>query len=171
MVNTIYLFTFVETPLFLQAFCNLWFEDLLQIVEITCSRPVDNKFWHCQATCNTSVENLQQACRQQAVASHANASWYRLCRNKLLQVVNRLIATCASLALHDNSSKYLTYNASKHVTMQIETSEHTKNYDNADKYFTTQVNWRQQLKLKMFPQQKQENSHQNHMQTKNHGAN
>ena len=55
--------------------------------------------------------------------------------------------------------------------MKIETSEHTKNYDNAGKYFTTQVNWRQQLKLKMFPQQKQENSHQNHMQTKNHGAN
>ena len=53
--------------------------------------------------------------------------------------------------------------------MKIETSEHTKNYDNAGKYFTTQVNWRQQQKLKMFPQQKQENSHQNHI--KNHGAN
>ena len=42
----------------------------------TCSKPVDNKFW--QSTCNKSVDNLQPTCRQQAVASYANASWYRL---------------------------------------------------------------------------------------------
>ena len=42
------------------------------LVETTCSKPVDNKFR--QSTCNKSVDNLQQTCRQQAVASHANAS-------------------------------------------------------------------------------------------------
>ena len=44
---------------------------LLQLVETTCSKPVDNKFR--QSTCNKSVDNLQQTRRQQAVVSHANA--------------------------------------------------------------------------------------------------
>ena len=44
-------------------------------VTTSCSKPVDNEFW--QSTCNKSVDNLQQTCRQQAVVSHANASWYR----------------------------------------------------------------------------------------------
>ena len=52
------------------------FADLLQLVKTTSSKPVDNKFW--QSTCNKSVDYLQQVCRQQAVARHANASWYRL---------------------------------------------------------------------------------------------
>ena len=41
---------------------------------------MDNKFW--QSTCKRSVDNLQQTCRQQVVASHANASWHRLVDNK-----------------------------------------------------------------------------------------
>ena len=62
-----------------------------QLVETTCSGPVDNKFW--QSTCNKSVDNLRQTCRQQAVASHANASWYRLVVTSLLQDVNRVVET------------------------------------------------------------------------------
>ena len=38
--------------------------DLLQLVETTCSKPVDNKFR--QSTCNKSVDNLQQTCQQSA---------------------------------------------------------------------------------------------------------
>ena len=41
------------------------FTDLLQLVETTCSKPVDNKFT--ESTCNKSVDNLQQTCRQQVV--------------------------------------------------------------------------------------------------------
>ena len=48
------------------------FTDLLQLVETTCSQPVDNKFT--ESTCNKSVDNLQQTCRQQVVAIHTNAS-------------------------------------------------------------------------------------------------
>ena len=40
------------------------------------SKLVDNKLG--ETTCNRSAGNLQQTCRQQAVASHANVSWYRL---------------------------------------------------------------------------------------------
>ena len=40
-----------------------------------------------QSTCNKPVHNLQQTCRQQAVASHAN-----LLITSLLQDVNRLAA-------------------------------------------------------------------------------
>ena len=36
-------------------------------------------------TCNNSVDNLQQTCRQQAVASHANASWHQLIDDMLLR--------------------------------------------------------------------------------------
>ena len=38
--------------------------------------PVDNKFG--QSICDKSVDNLRQTCPQQALASHANASWYWL---------------------------------------------------------------------------------------------
>ena len=48
------------------------FADLLQLVETTCNKPVDNKFR--QSTGNKSIDNLQQTCHQQAVASHANES-------------------------------------------------------------------------------------------------
>ena len=58
-----------------QARCNLSFADLLQLVETTCSKPVDNKFR--QSTCNKSVDILQENCRQQAVTSHVNASRQR----------------------------------------------------------------------------------------------
>ena len=43
----------------------LSFADLLQLVETTCSKPVDKKFW---------PSSCDKTCRQQAVASHANAS-------------------------------------------------------------------------------------------------
>ena len=43
----------------------------LQFVATTCTKPVDWTFW--QLTCNKSMDNLQQACRQQAVAGHATA--------------------------------------------------------------------------------------------------
>ena len=55
-----------------QACCNLSFANLLQLVETTCSKLVANRFW--QSTCNTSVDNLHQTCRQQAVASHVSES-------------------------------------------------------------------------------------------------
>ena len=55
---------------------GLSFADLLWLVETISSTPVDNKFW--QSTCNKSVDNLQQTSYQEAVVSHANASWYRL---------------------------------------------------------------------------------------------
>ena len=68
-----------------QACCNYAsFADLLQLVEKTCNNPVDNNFW--LSICNRSVDtcdkfdNLQQTCCQQAVASHANASWYAWCQ-------------------------------------------------------------------------------------------
>ena len=41
-----------------QARCFLWFADLLQLVEATCSKPVDSTSW--QVTFKTSVDNLQQ---------------------------------------------------------------------------------------------------------------
>ena len=49
--------------------CNKAFKirlvaDLLQFVETTCSKPVDNNFW--QSTSKKSVDNLQQNFRQQA---------------------------------------------------------------------------------------------------------
>ena len=47
---------------FHQVTTSLLFADLLQLVESTCSKPVDNKFY--QSTSNKSVGNLQQACRQ-----------------------------------------------------------------------------------------------------------
>ena len=53
-----------------QACCNLSFADLLQLVETTCNKPFDNKFG--QSTCNKSVDNLQQTCRQHTVTSQAN---------------------------------------------------------------------------------------------------
>ena len=49
----------------------------------TCSNNVQqlrHKFW--QSTWNKFVDNLQSTCRQQAVASHDNASWYRHGHNK-----------------------------------------------------------------------------------------
>ena len=82
-----------------QAWCNLSFANLLQLVETACNKPVDNKFG--QSTCNKSVDKLQQACRQQAVTSHANASWYRLvatscCKmsTDLLQLARFWLCTC-----------------------------------------------------------------------------
>ena len=55
-----------------QAYRNLSFADLLQLVETSCKKPV-------------KLINLQQVCwplatylLSKAVASHANASWYRL---------------------------------------------------------------------------------------------
>ena len=56
----------------LKSCCNLSLADLLQLVETTGNKLVDNKFR--QSTCNKPVDNLQRTCRQQAVASHANAS-------------------------------------------------------------------------------------------------
>ena len=50
----------------------------------TCWNKLQQACWNNQlatnllATCNKPVDNLQQTCGQQAVASHANASWYRL---------------------------------------------------------------------------------------------
>ena len=35
---------------------------------------MDDRFW--QSTCNKSIDNLQQTCRQQAVKNNANPSWY-----------------------------------------------------------------------------------------------
>ena len=55
---------------------NLLYADLLEFVE--------TKF--CQSTCRMSVDNLQETSHQQAVASHANASLYRLVGNKFLGV-------------------------------------------------------------------------------------
>ena len=63
----------------------LSFADMLRLVETTCNKPVDNKFW--QWTCNTSVvvNKLSQA---------SNAFWYRLV-DSLLQDVNRFVSICA----------------------------------------------------------------------------
>ena len=55
---------------FHQVATSLLKSGLLQFV--ICNKPVGNKFG--QSTCNKSVDNLQQTCRQRAVASHANAS-------------------------------------------------------------------------------------------------
>ena len=52
---------------------NLSIVGLLKIVEKTCRKPVDIKFW--QLTCNKSVENSHQTCNLQTVASHASAFW------------------------------------------------------------------------------------------------
>ena len=52
---------------------------------------MDNKFE--QSTCNKSVDNLQQTCHQQAVASHAKRILILVWCNKLLQDLNRLVAT------------------------------------------------------------------------------
>ena len=41
----------------------------------------------------------QKNCRQQAVASHANASWYRIVVTCLLQDVHKLGATCVFLVV------------------------------------------------------------------------
>ena len=70
--------------------CKLSFANLLQLVGTTCRKPVDNKFG--QSTCNKSVDNLQQIYRQQAVASHANASRYQLAVTSCC--VNGLVAAC-----------------------------------------------------------------------------
>ena len=77
---------------------TLLFADLLELVKETCTKAVDNRFW--QSTYNKSVHNLQQTCRSQAVASHANASGYRFVVRSLLQDVDRLGATCSFWAVH-----------------------------------------------------------------------
>ena len=60
-------------------------------------KPVDNRFG--QSTCNKSVDNLQQTCPQQAVTiKPCEEILISACRNKLLQDVKRLMATCASSA-------------------------------------------------------------------------
>ena len=64
-------------------------------VRMACSSLLQRLVASCQfadllnnaTTCIKSVDKLKQTCCQQAVASHANASWYRL-------FVNRLVATC-----------------------------------------------------------------------------
>ena len=77
---------------------TLLFADLLELVKETCTKAVDNRFW--QSTYNKSVHNLQQTCRSQAVASHANAPGYRFVVRSLLQDVDRLGATCSLWAVH-----------------------------------------------------------------------
>ena len=84
----------------LQRDCVSWVSlaDLLQLViEAAISKPVDNKYL--QSTCPYSkpVDKLQQTCRQQAAASHAN-----------LQDVNRLVAilrvfVCVDVRVDENS--------------------------------------------------------------------
>ena len=93
---------FVWVMCFTRLYCISKYWNLLQLaicrlIETTCSQPVDNKFW--QSTCSMSVDNLQQTCPYQTVTSRANASWYRLVDNKLLQDVNSLVAACVFFAV------------------------------------------------------------------------
>ena len=48
------------------------FADLLQVVETTCIKLVDKKSW--QSTCIKPVDNMQQTCYHQALASDRTAS-------------------------------------------------------------------------------------------------
>ena len=86
-----------------QAFCNLSFADLLELVETTGSKPVENKF--AQSTCNKSFDNLQQSGRQKVVVSHANATLYRLVVTSCCRTSTNLFATCAFLAAYEISAK------------------------------------------------------------------
>ena len=80
--------------------------DLLQLVETTCNKPVDDKFG--QSICTKSVDNLEQTCRQQAVATRKPCDLILKsgCCNKLLQDVKRLVESCAFLAVYFNFSLY-----------------------------------------------------------------
>ena len=54
-----------------QVWFSLIFADLLQVVETTCIKRVAETSW--QSTCIKLVDNLQQACYNQAGANDANA--------------------------------------------------------------------------------------------------
>ena len=85
-----------------------------QLVETTCTKPVDITFG--QSTCIKSVDNLQDLtstnCRKPCERILMSA-----CCNKLLQDVNGLFATCAFLAVDSLSS---------FVTIRNETEESRK---------------------------------------------
>ena len=80
-----------------QTCCKSIFADLLRVVETTCIKLVDKKFW--QSTRIKPVDNLQQTCYHQVGESDANASWYRLDDSKVQTCWNFRVFGCVTATI------------------------------------------------------------------------
>ena len=112
--------------------CNLSFVDLLQLVETTCRKPVDNKFW--QSTCNKSVENLTTAINKlsQAMRTHPDiglrikfvARCQQTCNSRAFLALQRSLANTIYRSSPPSiklQAPYLWYSSQKIFAIRCET--------------------------------------------------